>query len=194
MVAAAADLGPLADPRSQGGVEVTGEHVDRLVVVVVGVEHRVPELLHVVHWSLLCPAGFASSLVVGGRRSTGKAVRMGRPPHPDAKPWPDLHRPTSFQAAVVAAVEALEPGELVTFSEVAEQIGRPGGGQAVANVLRGAPDLPWWRVLPSDGRVYPNLATAQVPLLRAEGHVVDEHERPPLALSLSATHVQYAAC
>ena len=76
---------------------------------------------------------------------------------------------------MVAAVEALEPGELVSFSEVAEQIGRPGGGQAVANVLRGAADLPWWRVLPSDGRVYPNLARAQVPLLRAEGHTVDEH-------------------
>ena len=50
-------------------------------------------------------------------------------------------------------------------------------GQAVANVLRGAADLPWWRVLPSDGRVYPNLAAVQVPLLRAEGHVVDEHRR-----------------
>jgi methylated-DNA-protein-cysteine methyltransferase related protein len=100
---------------------------------------------------------------------------MGLPAHPDAKSWPDGHQPTAFQAAVVAAVEALEPGELVTFSEVAEQIGRPGGGQAVANVLRGAPDLPWWRVLPSDGRVYRNLASVQVPLLRAEGHVVDEH-------------------
>ena len=108
---------------------------------------------------------------------------MGRPPtHPDAKPWPDHHRPTEFQAAVVAAVEALEPGDLVTFSEVAEQIGRPGGGQAVANVLRGAPDLPWWRVLPSDGRVYRNLAPVQIPLLRAEGHDVDDHRnvRPAL--------------
>jgi alkylated DNA nucleotide flippase Atl1 len=101
---------------------------------------------------------------------------VGRPPpHPDARPWPDDHRPTAFQAAVVEAVEGLEPGELVTFSEVAEQIGRPGSGQAVANVLRGAPDLPWWRVLPSDGRIYPNLAAVQVPLLRAEGHEVDEH-------------------
>ena len=76
---------------------------------------------------------------------------------------------------MVAAVEALETGDLVTFSEVADQIGRPGGGQAVANVLRGAPDLPWWRVLPGDGRVYRNLAAAQIPLLRAEGHHVDEN-------------------
>lgn len=96
------------------------------------------------------------------------------PPHPDARPWPDDHRLTPFQSAVVAVVEALEPGELVTFSDVADQIGRPGSGQAVANVLRGAPDLPWWRVLPSDGRVYRNLAPVQIPLLRAEGHLVDE--------------------
>jgi methylated-DNA-protein-cysteine methyltransferase-like protein len=101
--------------------------------------------------------------------------RTGRtPPHPFADPWPDDHRPTAFQAAVVAAVDALEPGDLVTFGEVAEQIGRPGGGQAVANVLRAAPDLPWWRVLPSDGRVYRNLASVQIPLLRAEGHHVDD--------------------
>lgn len=98
-------------------------------------------------------------------------------PHPDAKPWREGHRLTAFQTAVVAAVESLETGELVTFNDIADQVGRPGGGQAVANVLRGAPDLPWWRVLPSDGRVYRNLAPEQIPLLRAEGHHVDEHRR-----------------
>jgi methylated-DNA-protein-cysteine methyltransferase-like protein len=97
------------------------------------------------------------------------------PPHPDARPWPDGHRLTPFQAAVVEAVEALGPGDLATFDEIAEEIGRPGAAQAVANVLRGAPDLPWWRVLPSDGRVYRNLARVQIPLLRAEGHPVDAH-------------------
>lgn len=103
---------------------------------------------------------------------------MGRPPpHPRATPWPDGHRPTAFQAAVIAAVEALEPGDLVTFGDVADHVGRPGSGQAVANVLRAAPDLPWWRVLPSDGRVYRDLAAVQVPLLRAEGHGVDGHRR-----------------
>lgn len=78
---------------------------------------------------------------------------------------------------MVAVVEALEPGDLVTFNDIAEQIDRPGCGQAVANVLRGAPDLPWWRVLPSDGRVYRNLASEQIPLLRSEGHQVDARRR-----------------
>jgi len=96
---------------------------------------------------------------------------------PRARPWPDEHEPTAFQAAVIAAVAGLRPGELATYGEVAEEIGRPGAGQAVANVLRSAPDLPWWRVLPGDGRVYCSHAPTQVPHLEAEGHRVDEHRR-----------------
>jgi alkylated DNA nucleotide flippase Atl1 len=96
---------------------------------------------------------------------------------PNAAPWPDDHRPTAFQQAVVEAVRALEPGELVTYGELAEEVGRPGSGQAVANVLRCAPDLPWWRVVPAGGRLYCSHAPVQAPLLEAEGHTVDEHRR-----------------
>ena len=78
---------------------------------------------------------------------------MDAPLHPKAKPWPEGHRPTAFQAAVVAAVEALETGDLVTFGDIADQVGRPGAGQAVANVLRAVPDLPWWRVVAAGGRL-----------------------------------------
>jgi methylated-DNA-protein-cysteine methyltransferase-like protein len=96
---------------------------------------------------------------------------------PNAAPWPDDHEPTPFQAAVVAAVRALRPGELVTYGDLAEELGRPGGGQAVANVLRSAPDLPWWRVLPADGRIYRSHERVQGPLLEAEGHRIDQHRR-----------------
>ena len=96
---------------------------------------------------------------------------------PRAQPWPEGHEPTAFQAAVVAVVAGLGPGELATYGEVAEEIGRPGAGQAVANVLRSAPDLPWWRVLPGDGRVYCSHVPSQVPRLEAEGHRIDEHRR-----------------
>lgn len=96
---------------------------------------------------------------------------------PGWAPWPDDHEPTAFQRAVVAAVAALEPGDLVTYGDVAEEIGRPGSGQAVANVLRRAADLPWWRVVPGDGRLYRTHAPVQQPLLEAEGHVVDEDRR-----------------
>jgi methylated-DNA-protein-cysteine methyltransferase related protein len=96
------------------------------------------------------------------------------PAPPNAAPWPADHEPTPFQVAVIEAVGALAPGDLATYAEIAEEIGRPGSAQAVANVLRAVPDLPWWRVLPSDGRLYRTHAGAQAPLLEQEGHrVVD---------------------
>lgn len=97
------------------------------------------------------------------------------PPH--ARPWPADHAPTPFQREVVEAVAALQPGEVVTYSEIALELGRPRAAQAVANVLRCAPGLPWWRVVPSDGRVYGSHAAVQVPLLEADGLRVDEHRR-----------------
>lgn len=99
------------------------------------------------------------------------------PPPPNARLWPESHEPTPFQRLVLEAVVDLRPGELVTYGELAEEIGRPGSGQAVANVLRAAIDLPWWRVIPSDGRLYRTHAPVQTPLLHAEGHAVDEHRR-----------------
>lgn len=96
---------------------------------------------------------------------------------PKGAPWPDDHRATPFQAAVVEAVAALRRDDLVSYADVAEEIGRPGAGQAVANVLRRAAGLPWWRVVPADGRVYRTHRAVQVPLLRAEGHDVDDDGR-----------------
>lgn len=97
-----------------------------------------------------------------------------RPPggHPD--PPEEL---TDFQRAVVEVVAGLEPGELLTYSEVALEAGSPGAAQAVANVLRRVPDLPWWRVVPADGRLYFTHAPRQAQLLRAEGIHVDERRR-----------------
>ena len=102
---------------------------------------------------------------------------MDHPPPPNATPWPDQHEPTAFQQAVVEAVRRLAIGDLVTYGDVAEEVGRPAAGQAVANVLRCAPDLPWWRVLPADGRLYRTHAPVQRGLLESEGHLVDEHRR-----------------
>lgn len=78
---------------------------------------------------------------------------------------------------MVEAVRGLAPGDLVTYGELAEELGRPGSGQAVANVLRSASGLPWWRVVPAEGRLYRSHAPVQAPLLEAEGHRVDGHRR-----------------
>lgn len=97
-----------------------------------------------------------------------------RPPGGHPEPPEEL---TDFQRAVVEVVAGLEPGELVTYSEVALEAGSPGAAQAVANVLRRVPDLPWWRVVPADGRLYFTHAPRQAQLLRAEGVHVDERRR-----------------
>jgi methylated-DNA-protein-cysteine methyltransferase-like protein len=94
---------------------------------------------------------------------------------------------TAFQQHVVDVVSGLRTGELLTYAEVALEAGHPGAGQAVANVLRRVPGLPWWRVLPANGRLYRQHREAAAPLLRAEGHHIDatgrvhvgEHGRDP---------------
>ncbi|KQY59870.1 hypothetical protein ASD11_10145 [Aeromicrobium sp. Root495] len=86
-------------------------------------------------------------------------------------------RLSPFQQHVVEVVEAIAPGELVTYGEVALEAGHPGAAQAVANVLRRVPGLPWWRVLPEGGRLYHQHREVAAPLLRAEGHRIDETGR-----------------
>jgi methylated-DNA-protein-cysteine methyltransferase related protein len=104
-----------------------------------------------------------------GRRP-GTALPPGGHPEP-----PD--RLTDFQRAVVDIVRGLAAGEVVTYAEVATEAGRPGSAQAVANVLRRVPGLPWWRVVPSTGRLYRTHAPVQVPLLRREGVRIDDDRR-----------------
>ena len=82
-------------------------------------------------------------------------------------------RPTEFQQAVIAVVSSLAPGEVATYAEVAAEAGHPGSAQAVANVLRRVPGLPWWRVIPSSGRLYRTHRPTQEPMLRSEGVDID---------------------
>ena len=85
--------------------------------------------------------------------------------------------PTPFQRAVVSVVEAIPRGEVLTYGEVAAEAGHPGSAQAVANVLRRVPDLPWWRVIPSTGRLYRTHQPEQGDRLRAEGVAIDDERR-----------------
>ena len=81
--------------------------------------------------------------------------------------------PTKFQRAVIDVVASLQPGDVIAYAEVAAEAGHPGWAQAVANVQRQVPDLPWWRVIPSSGPLYRTHRPTQAPLLRADGVVVD---------------------
>jgi methylated-DNA-protein-cysteine methyltransferase-like protein len=82
----------------------------------------------------------------------------------------------TFEQAVRRVVAAVDPGEVVTYGEVAAEAGRPGAARAVGRFLAGSGGrLPWWRVVAADGRLVPGHEAEHRRRLRAEG--VDAGER-----------------
>lgn len=85
---------------------------------------------------------------------------------------------TAFQRAVAAVVASLAPGEVVSYGEVAEQAGHPGGARAVGAFLAAHGDeLPWWRVVTASGRLVPGHEREQARRLAAEGVRLDGRGR-----------------
>lgn len=94
---------------------------------------------------------------------------------------------TDLSAAdrILAAIRAIPAGRVAGYGHVARRAGLPGRARMVARVLRengdrktGAADLPWHRVLRSDGRIaFPPGSAGfkeQARRLRAEGVVVKD--------------------
>lgn len=77
-----------------------------------------------------------------------------------------------FGEEVATLLERLEPGEVVSYGEIAEEAGFPGAARAVGNLVRTTPGLPWWRVVAKSGRLAPGLEQRQTELLRSEGITV----------------------
>jgi methylated-DNA-protein-cysteine methyltransferase related protein len=67
-------------------------------------------------------------------------------------------------------VRAIPRGRVLSYGEVALRAGRPGGARAVVRALHQLDDVPWWRVVRSDGTLAPQVALEQGQLLLAEGH------------------------
>lgn len=80
--------------------------------------------------------------------------------------------PEGFTEAAVRVLQNLEPGEVVSYGEVAEQAGFPGAARAVGNVLKTIDGLPWWRVVAANGRLVPGGEERQAKLLAVEGVTV----------------------
>ena len=74
-----------------------------------------------------------------------------------------------FAEAVARVLERLEPGDVVSYGEVAAEAGFPGAARAVGNLVRTTPGLPWWRVVTTTGRLAPGCEDRQAELLRSEG-------------------------
>lgn len=80
---------------------------------------------------------------------------------------------TVFEDAVLEVITSLEPGEVVTYGEVADQAGFPGAARAVGTVLRTCDgDIPWWRVVGAGGLIRTPGKERQACLLRSEGILV----------------------
>ena len=79
---------------------------------------------------------------------------------------------------ILAAVRAIPRGQVAGYGEVARRAGLPGRARLAARVLSGNtdPELPWHRVLRSDGRIaFPEGSKnfrEQSQRLRGEGVVV----------------------
>lgn len=80
--------------------------------------------------------------------------------------------------AIIAAIRAVPKGEVAGYGEIARRAGLPGRARMVARVLSNneVKDLPWHRILRSDGSIaFPKDSahyTEQIQRLRAEGVVV----------------------
>jgi methylated-DNA-protein-cysteine methyltransferase-like protein len=79
---------------------------------------------------------------------------------------------TDFEDAVIAVISSLEPGDVVTYGEVAAEAGYPGAARAVGTILRRSDGLPWWRVVGSGGRIRTPDPQRQIRLLTDEGVLV----------------------
>jgi methylated-DNA-protein-cysteine methyltransferase-like protein len=79
---------------------------------------------------------------------------------------------TDFEDAVIAVISSLQPGDVVTYGEVAAEAGYPGAARAVGTILRTSEGLPWWRVVGSGGRIRTPDPQRQIRLLTDEGVLV----------------------
>lgn len=90
------------------------------------------------------------------------------------------------QQRILAAIRAIPKGTVCGYGEVARKAGLPGRARMVARLLseNDDPDLPWHRVLRSDGRIaMPQGSTGfeeQTRRLRAEGVPVEQGRVRPI--------------
>ena len=88
--------------------------------------------------------------------------------------------PASAIERILAAIRAVPRGQVAGYGEIARRAGLPGRARLVARLLAGNedPELPWHRILRSDGRIaFPPGSRGfreQAKRLRAEGVDVRE--------------------
>jgi methylated-DNA-protein-cysteine methyltransferase-like protein len=76
---------------------------------------------------------------------------------------------TPWLERIAAVVAAIPRGHTASYSQVALMAGKPGAARAVVRALHALDDVPWWRVVKSDGTVAREMFATQAPRLRREG-------------------------
>jgi methylated-DNA-protein-cysteine methyltransferase related protein len=87
----------------------------------------------------------------------------------------EIHNSTiNFAEAVLLVTKKIPQGKVLGYGHLAALIGKPRNARQVGQVLKHAPlkDLPWWRVLRSDGSIAmqgdPNRGPLQLQYLKNE--------------------------
>jgi methylated-DNA-protein-cysteine methyltransferase-like protein len=75
----------------------------------------------------------------------------------------------AFVRAVRRVIRAIPRGRTLSYGEVALRAGKPRGARLVVRALNHLDDVPWWRVIRSDGTLAPQVAREQAQLLAHEG-------------------------
>ena len=82
----------------------------------------------------------------------------------------------TFEEDVAEVLGRLQPGEVITYGEVATEAGHPGAARAVGRILAtSSRRYPWWRVVTSTGRLVPGNESEHARRLRSEGVTVVGH-------------------
>jgi alkylated DNA nucleotide flippase Atl1 len=73
-----------------------------------------------------------------------------------------------YAELVLSVVEQIPPGQVATYGDIAEIVGR-GGPRQVGHVMaQFGGGVPWWRVVRADGRPARSLEKSGLRLLRAD--------------------------
>jgi len=88
-------------------------------------------------------------------------------------------RGEDLETAVAQVLLALQPGDVVTYGEVATEAGFPGRSRAVGRILSTSGGAyPWWRVVNAAGRLVPGHEEEQARRLAEEGIVLRNGKVP----------------
>lgn len=88
---------------------------------------------------------------------------------------------SEWDEAVARAVRQIPKGMTGSYSLIALLAGKPGRARAVVRSLHALENVPWWRVIKSDGTVAKEIAAKQAPKLRREGVEVKGRRVPSAA-------------